>query len=155
MILDELTPDLDKPENDLPERRLFCSIINAALADARSANAKDSLIAREAMDFLLSNRIDPYLELLGYDPEVFRSSLVTSQAQECTRPIAQTENGRMKEIEKENKMRRIFRHNYGLYKQHNKPFKTLVPMSMLYNAPVVVPQSSEWLSAGFSRRVNR
>ena len=155
MFLEELIPDLDKPENDCAERALFCAIINAAVLDARSANAKDSLSAREAMDFLLSDRINPYLELLGYDPDVFKDSFIRTQIQECVQPLVASEMGRMREIAKENKMRRMFRHNYELYKKHNRPFSSRVPMSMIYNEPVGTHAKTAWLTAGFSRRVNR
>ena len=136
----EINADLDENVQDVPEKALFCAIIQTAIADARSGDAKTSMLAREAMDFLLSNRINPYLELLEYEPETFKYCLVKTNSEECTTPanwtdLSATSNpkGRMNVIAKENKARRIFRSNYKAYKE-SSGFKTLLPYNLIYKS---------------------
>ena len=125
--------DSDRSFGSSPARDLFCAIMNSALIDARSASAEFSIIAREAMDFLLTSRSDPYIELLELDPEAFRQGLIRTQHLECTRPPtyeSESPVARMKAIATENKRRRIFRHNYKMYK--SQVFSTPIPFNMIY-----------------------
>lgn len=131
--------ELKEPEK-YPERRLFVEIVNRALEDARGANAygiksktkhgeeatlaETVLIARDAMEFLLTDRCDPYLHLLDLDPTVFRESLVRTQHQECVLPPADyadvdetVETPRSARLASENKKRRLFRINYQYFKE--------------------------------------
>lgn len=140
---------VDLDENDgqsqIPERALFCAIIQTAISDARSGDAKQSMLAREAMDFLFSDRIDPFLELLDYDPATFKYSLIRTNNQECTHAYNvqqtttkkgsadQNQETRMNAIARENKARRIFRHNYKHY-QETKKFNTILPFNLIYES---------------------
>lgn len=108
-----------------PERALFAAIVTVAIQDARSALAKDSMVAREAMDFLMTNRSDPYLELLGYDPDIFRESLIKTNSKEA-------KHARMEESARENKARRAFRYNLQFHKEQG--FKTTIPYNMIYES---------------------
>ena len=129
--------DLDPFVQDVPERGFFCAIVMTAIQDARSGNAEHSMLAREAMDFLFSDRVNPYLELLEYDPDTFKSGLIKTNHSECTSPTWWENNGnnegRMRVIARENKLRRIFRHNYAYYKKEGK-FKTALPWNLIYNS---------------------
>ena len=129
-----------------PERTLFIEIINRALEDARGANAYGKLIqskgsksgkgsaaeavelARDAMEFLLTDRCDPYLHILEIDPEVFRECLVRTQHSECTTPPAISSDDystsaierRTTRLAVENKKRRMFRNNYRYFKEYQE-----------------------------------
>ena len=134
-----ITPEEDKSYQSPPERLLFCAVINSALNDARMAPADKSLIAREAMDFLLTTRSDLYLELLEFKPVAFRQGLVRTQHLECTRPLdyfGEKKEGRMASIESENKKRRVFRYNYKLLK--SQMFNTPIPFNMIYETSPLV-----------------
>lgn len=140
---------VDLDENDgqahIPERALFCAVIQVAISDARSGDADKSMLAREAMDFLFSDRVDPYLELLDYDPAIFKDSLIRTNHQECTHAYNvqqttinkgsadQNTETRMNAIARENKARRIFRHNYKHYQQ-NKKFSSVLPFNLIYES---------------------
>jgi len=135
-VLDQ--DEIKEPEKH-PERRLFVEIVNRALEDARGANAygikskfkrseevtlaETVLIARDAMEFLLTDRCDPYLHLLDLDPEIFRESLIRTQHQECVMPPAPedesdpVEDRRSARLASENKKRRLFRINYQYFKE--------------------------------------
>ena len=124
-MLNDFNLDDTRDTGTSPERALFAAIVTVAIQDARSGDAKDSVVAREAMDFLMTERSDPYLELLGYDPEIFRESLIKTNSKEAR-------HHRMQEAARENKARRIFRHNVKLYKEQG--FKTTIPYNMIYES---------------------
>lgn len=120
----DYTADVDANNPQLPEKSLFAAIINTAISDARKGDATKSLLAREAMDFLLSSRVDPYLELLGYEPDVFKEALVATNSTECNMV-------RAVDRERENRSRRLFRHNLKDYRA--KGGKFVLPYDMIYN----------------------
>ena len=133
-----IDPDEIKEPEQSPERMLFIEIMNRALEDARNGNSyalkshgKESeydtlnnacLLAREAMEFLLTDRSDPFLHVLDIDPALFRESLIRTQHKECTEPPPQTvessrEERRNTRIASENRKRRMFRNNYAYFKE--------------------------------------
>jgi hypothetical protein len=59
----------------IPERALIAGVINQAFTDASSKTCgKDVQV--EAIDFLMTERSDPFFELLDIDPSAARESLV-------------------------------------------------------------------------------
>ena len=124
--------EVEKPNNHIPELDLMLAVIHAAVQDARSAPADKSRLALEAMDFLISDRSTVYFYLVGIDPDIFRNLLIDNNNKEAMSAPEDEERGsRMRAIAKENKARRIFRHNLKVYKQ--KGFKTLIPYNMIYD----------------------
>ena len=124
-MLNDFNLDDTRDTGTSPEKALFAAIVTVAIQDARSALAKDSMVAREAMDFLMTNRSDPYLELLGYDPEIFRESLIKTNSKEA-------KHARMEESARENKARRAFRYNLQFHKEQG--FKSTIPYNMIYES---------------------
>lgn len=114
----ELKSDLDDISVECPERRLMCHVINRAIVDASISNSK--MLAWEAIDFLLGDRIDTYLELLDMDPEVFKDCLVKHMASYRSRrtPLPG-------DVSKRN-----FMVNYGQF--NGKPFRSTIPREVLY-----------------------
>lgn len=62
--MDNISIDFD----DFSERKLFTAIIRQAILDAQE-NRWD------AIDFLTTSRIDPYLVLLDIDPDYFKERI--------------------------------------------------------------------------------
>ena len=105
------------PDTVSPEARLIAAIINTAIDDARNCDASKNLEAFKAMQFLFTNEINWFLNLLGIEPVTFREGLLKTQnAVAMDVPnFSEEKIGRMKAIENENKRRRRFRHNYAVY----------------------------------------
>lgn len=109
--------ELDKSNFEVPEQELFYHIVHRAIADASTPNQK--LLAWEAMDFLFSDRINPYLEYINVDPEVFKQGLKRMARAKLTGPAARGDVGR-----------RTFGINYNLF--YGKPFQCTVHRDVIY-----------------------
>lgn len=53
----------------IPERALLTRVIEQAIFDAQNGS-------RDAYEFLTTDRIDPFAQLLGIDPTVFKTRIV-------------------------------------------------------------------------------
>lgn len=146
--------EVNVPEQ-ISERRLAVEVMNRAIEDARYADAyitlsnrkkslsntmtpkerdrykrgfwnDPSVLAVDAMHFLMTSRCHNYLKMLDIDPEVFVKQLIQTQHTECVTPVdGFTDDGeeppagsrRTAKIATENKKRRMFRNNYKFYQE--------------------------------------
>ena len=100
-----------------PEHELFLAIIQRAILDASS---KDQInLAREAIDFLFTSRLDPYAHAIGADPDGLRNDILKAMRS------YQTRIGKRGDVN-----RRHFVINYERF--HGKPFVTNIPLDLLY-----------------------
>lgn len=137
------------------ERRLAVEVMNRAIEDARYADAyvtlsnrrrsassamtpkerdrykrgfwnDDSVLAVDAIHFLMTDRCHYYLKLLDIDPKVFVEQLIQTQHTECVTPVedfvddgevSPTGTRRTVKIAAENRKRRMFRNNYKFYQE--------------------------------------
>lgn len=103
-----------------PYKRLIAAIILQALHDARQApmgynspSQEEEICnnAEDAIDFLCSDRLNIYCEMLEIDPEALRENLIKEQHKRC-------DDCRISSFDrsKENRHRYNFRMNYELYR---------------------------------------
>ena len=110
---DDYEPGTIEPEHDL-----FLAIIQRAILDASS---KDNVtLAREAIDFLFTDRLDPYAHMIGADPDGLREGILSAMRSYQTRVAKRGDINR-----------RNFIINYERF--HGKPFVTNIPMDVLYS----------------------
>lgn len=97
-----------------PYIRLLSSVVLQAIYDARThlidIKTEDD-VAYDAVDFLFSDRIGIYCEVLGYDPDAFREGLLATQSQRC-------DDCKMTSMDRtrENRYRYNFKKNYDVYR---------------------------------------
>ena len=110
---DDYEPGMIEPEHDL-----FLAIIQRAILDASSKY--NATLAREAIDFLFTNRLDPYAHMIGADPQELRDGILKAMKSYQTRVAKRGDVNR-----------RNFIINYERF--HGKPFVTNIPMDVLYS----------------------
>jgi hypothetical protein len=91
-----------------PYLRLLASVVLQAIYDARTGIDE---VADEAMEFLFSDRINVFCDILGYDAEAFKKGLLATQSQRC-HDCKMTSMDRTRE----NRYRFNFKKNYDVYR---------------------------------------
>lgn len=111
MFLPAITVDWTGDDNphEQRERGLLAAVVLRAIDDAATSN--DVVTTLDAMDFLLTRRCHPYLELIGIDPDEFKEALRRTMNRECVA-------GRAGVRATENRKRRRLRLAWTLYHDH-------------------------------------
>lgn len=99
-----------------PEKELIFAIIQRAIADA--STKYNTMLSWEAIDFLFTDRINPYAELLDMDPIIFREGLIRTMRTARTK------------ITRDSAPARNFCINYEKY--FKRAFKCTIPRDILY-----------------------
>ena len=91
-ITADSAPDYADDVDTLASRELLSAIIQQALIDAQTIPTEDdgmsvfadkARTAQDAIDFLITNRCQPYLEMLGINWQQFSEQLVDQQFTRC------------------------------------------------------------------------
>lgn len=112
-----ITVDEDPEPMQIPEKELIYQVIHTAILDASITD--QSLLAWEAINFLFTNRVNPYTELLNLDPEHFKIGL-----------IKMMETNRHSKSKRGGANARNFINNYEKY--YDKPFQPKVSYDLIY-----------------------
>ena len=113
------SPSDNVESSNIPEKALLFQIIHTAILDASSSGV--DLVAWEAIDFLFTNRVNRYVELLNVDPDLFKFGL-----------IKMMRLNRHKAAKRGDVNVRKFIINYDKY--HNKPFYPSIPLDLIYSS---------------------
>lgn len=109
-----------------PEKRLFFAIIAQALFDAGGPNQD---LAWEALDFLLGERVNSYLEMVDVEPSAFKENLRTY----LSVPVGTLSMKSRSTTASRKRLRRLQSH-YLKFK--DRKFPNYLPRDLLYKSPL-------------------
>jgi hypothetical protein len=106
-------------ESETNEHELFANIIKRAILDA--SIKQQATLNWEAIDFLFTDRVNPYVELFGLDAQQFKEGL-----------LQEMRSYRSRISKRGDVNKRNFMINYERF--HGKPFRSSVPRDVIYGA---------------------